>query len=228
MIAAATQQFATGKMLFNWFDVVLVLVLAFGFWRGRRNGMTKELVPLVQWLTVVISGAAGYHALGRELIDRGYIKTVFGKSITEETAAFVTSYVVIVAVVCLVFSLIKHRIKHRLEGSSFFGSREYYFGMISGMLRYLCMVIFALALLNAPYYSQADIMASKEFSNRWFGGGVSGYSGDFFPTLSEVQTSVFKESLAGPFIKNNLSGLLVKTGTSIAPPTTHPVIYFGK
>ena len=30
---------------FNWFDVALVLVLAFGFWRGRKRGMTKELLP---------------------------------------------------------------------------------------------------------------------------------------------------------------------------------------
>jgi hypothetical protein len=35
---------------FNWFDVALVLVLAFGFWRGRKRGMTKELLPTLQWL----------------------------------------------------------------------------------------------------------------------------------------------------------------------------------
>jgi uncharacterized membrane protein required for colicin V production len=228
MIAAATQQIAHGKMLFNWFDVALVLVVLFGFWRGRRNGMTKEVLPVSQWLAMVIAGAAGYKWLGRLLIDQGWIKSVFGKSVTEETAAFVTSYLIIVIAVFTVFSLVKHRLKHRLEGSSFFGSSEYYFGMVSGVVRYLCMVVFALALLNAPHYSLADILAAKAYSNRWFGGGLSGYSGDFFPTVSEVQTSVFKESLAGPFLKDNLSVLLISTSSAVAPPTTHPEIYFGK
>lgn len=228
MIAAATQHIASGKPLFNWFDVALALVVAFGFWRGRKNGMTKEIVPVSQWLAMVIAGAAGYKALGRLLVDWGCIKAVFGKSVTEETAAFVASYLLIAAAVFTVFSIVKHKLKHRLEGSSFFGSSEYYFGMVSGVLRYLCMVVFALALLNAPYYSQADVMASKAYSNRWFGGGLAGYSGDFFPTLSELQTSVFRESLAGPFLKDNLSVLLVKTGSAAAPPATHPEIYFGK
>jgi uncharacterized membrane protein required for colicin V production len=228
MIAAATQQISHGKMLFNWFDVALVLVVLFGFWRGRRNGMTKEVLPVLQWLAMVIAGALGYQPLGRLLIDQGWIKSVFGKSVTEETAAFITSYLLIVIAVFIVFSFVKHHLKPRLEGSNFFGSSEYYFGMVSGVLRYLCMVIFALALLNAPYYSLADIMAAKAYSNRWFGGGLAGYSGDFFPTVSEVQISVFKESLAGPFLKDNLSVLLISTGSAIAAPTTHPVIYFGK
>ena len=228
MIAAATQQIAHGKSLFNWFDVALLFVIVFGFWRGRRNGMTKEVVPVTQWLAMVIAGAAGYGSLGKLLINAGLIKSVFGKSVTEETAAFVTSYLIIVIVVFTVFSIVKHKLKHRLEGSNFFGSSEYYFGIISGVLRYLCMVVFALALLNAPYYSQADVMSAKAYSNRWFGGGLAGYNGDFFPTISEMQISVFKDSLTGPFLKDNLSVLLVKTGSAVAPPTTHPVIYYGK
>ena len=228
MIAAATQQIAHGKPLFNWFDVALVFVVAFGFWRGRRNGMTKEIVPVSQWLAMVSAGAAGYEPLGKLFINAGWIKSVFGKSVTEETAGFVTSYLIIVIVMFTIFSLIKHRLKHRLEGSNFFGSSEYYFGMVSGVVRYLCMVIFALALLNAPYYSQADVMSAKAYNNRNFGGGLAGYSGDFFPTISEMQISVFKDSLTGPFLKDNLSVLLVKTGSAVAPPTTHPVIYFGK
>jgi uncharacterized membrane protein required for colicin V production len=228
MIAAATQQIASGKMLFNWFDVALVFVIVFGFWRGRRNGMTKEFLPVSQWLAMVVAGAVGYKWLGGLLVDWGCIKAVFGKSVTEETAAYVAGYLIIVLAVFTVFSIVKHQLKHRLEGSNFFGSSEYYFGMVSGVLRYACMVIFALALLNAPYYTQADVMASKAYSNRWFGGGMSGYSGDFFPTVSEVQASVFKDSLTGPLLKDNLSVLLISTGSAVAPPTTHPEIYFGK
>ena len=228
MIAAATQHIAPGKMLFNWFDVALLLVVAFGFWRGRRNGMTKEFLPVSLWLAIVIGGALGYQPLGDLFIQQGYIKSVFGKSITEQTAAYLSSYLIIVTVVFIVFSFIKRKLKPRLEGSNLFGSSEYYFGMVAGVLRYACMVIFALALLNAPYYSQADVMAAKAYNNRNFGGGLAGYSGDFFPTISELQISVFKDSLTGPFLKDNLSVLLIGTGKSVGPPATTPVIYLGK
>ena len=42
MIAVATQSFALDQLPFGWFDVVLVAVLGFGLFRGRKNGMTKE------------------------------------------------------------------------------------------------------------------------------------------------------------------------------------------
>jgi uncharacterized membrane protein required for colicin V production len=236
MIAAATQNLAPGKMLFNWFDVALVFVLFFGFWRGRKNGMTKEFVPLVQWLATVIGGAFGYQPLGDLLIQQGFARgfrdflqqlKLFGDSINEKTLAYVFSYLVIAAVLAIFFSLFKAKLKAKLEGSQAFGSGEYYLGMVSGVLRYACILIFALALLNAPHYTLADNLASKAFNNRWFGGGMSGYSGDFFPTLSEVQTSVFKESLAGPVIKDNLSILLVNTVAPGGPAAKPAVIFFG-
>jgi hypothetical protein len=159
--------------------------------------------------------------LGDLLIKQGVIKSVFGKALNEKTAAYLTGYLIITIVVFIVFSFIKRWLKPRLEGSNLFGSSEYYFGMISGIIRYLCILIFGLAILNAPYYSLADIIAAKAYNNRWFGGGLSGYNGDFFPTVSEVQISVFKDSLAGPVIHSNLSALLVNSvppGGPVAKP----------
>lgn len=215
-------------MLFNWFDVALVLVIGFGFWRGRRNGMTNEILPVSQWLVTVVAGAIGYKPLGDLFIQQGIVKTLFGKTIGEETVTYVSSYLIIAAVVFIVFSFVKRRLKPKLEGSNAFGSSEYYFGMVSGSLRYFCMVIFALAMLNAPYYTQTDLQAAKAFNNRWYGGGVSGYSGDFFPTLSEVQTSVFRDSLTGPFLKNYLPLLLINTGSYVPPNAANSNIYIGK
>jgi uncharacterized membrane protein required for colicin V production len=227
MIAVATSNFASGKLLFNWFDVALVLVIAFGFWRGRTNGMTKEILPVCQWLLMVITAAFGYQPLGDLLIKQGIIRSVFGGHFSERTAAYVTSYLLIVVVVFIVFTFVKRALKPKLEGSNAFGSTEYYFGMISGVIRYACMVIFALALLHAPYYSVGDIQAARAFNNRWYGGGVSGYSGDFFPTLSETQSSIFRDSLTGPLVQDYLSVMLVNTfgpGGSAKPP----VISIGK
>jgi uncharacterized membrane protein required for colicin V production len=225
MIAAAI---APTKPLFNWFDVALVLVLAFGFWRGRRNGMAKEILYVMQWLAMVIAGGFGNKPLGNLLLQQGVIRSVFGKTFNEKTAAYLSAYLIGVIGVFIVFSFLKRFFKPKLEGSNIFGGSEYYAGMISGLIRYACMVIFALALLNAPHYTDADILAARAFNNRWFGGGQQGFSGDFFPAVSEMQISIFKESQLGPLIKNNLSILLVNTVPPGGVPPKPAVIEFGR
>jgi hypothetical protein len=154
-------------------------------------------------------------------LQQGVVRSVFGKSINEKTAAYLSAYILIVVVIAIFFSLIKGPLRVRLEGSTFFGSTEYYYGMISGIIRYACILIFTLAMLNAPYYSAAEIQATKAYNNRWFGGGLAGYSGDYFPTISELQITVFKDSLTGPFIHSNLNVLLVNSvppGGPVAKP----------
>jgi hypothetical protein len=120
----------------------------------------------------------------------------------------------------------------RLTGSNFFGSAEYYLGMLSGLVRYACILLVALALLNAPHYTAADIANSEAYNARWFGGGLQGYSGDYFPTVQSVQQSVFKKSLIGPLIKKYLDVLLINSVAADADqptlaPKNKPVIYIG-
>jgi hypothetical protein len=70
-----------------------------------------------------------------------------------------------------------------------------------------------LALLNAPFYTPAEIKAHNAYVQRWFGGGM--YSGNYFPTVENIQEQVFKTSLTGPYLKNYLGTLLIDT----VPPT---------
>jgi len=134
-------------------------------------------------------------------------------------------------VVYLIFQLLKKLFMERLTGSNFFGSGEYYLGMISGLIRYACLMLVALALLNAPYYTAGDVIKSNAYAARWFGGGMQGYSGDYFPTVQSVQESVFKNSLIGPFIKNYLGMFLINSvpaGADQKPaPQKQPIIHIG-
>lgn len=223
MIAAVAQNFASGKTLFNWFDVALVLVLGFGFWRGRKHGMTKELIPVSLWLSIVIIAGVGYAILGDLLIQWGVIRSVFGKTFNEKTAAYLTSYLLIATVVFLIFSFIKKITKRGMEGSNFFGGSEYYFGIIAGVIRYACIVLFFLALLNAPVYTQNEIAAKQAYNNRWYGGGMKDYKGDFIPSMDEFQFSVFNASLFGPFIKDWFSLVLIHS-VPVGAPAKPPVV----
>jgi hypothetical protein len=234
MIAAATQTAPSGffdhlsafldNLPFGWFDVALVAVLAFGLFRGRKNGMTKEVLPMLQSVATVLVCGLGCETAGQAIINLSGL----GK-----LAAYLLGYFILMFAVFLVFILVKKIFMPRLTGSNFFGRAEYYLGMLSGLIRYTCILLVALALLNAPYYTAADIAKTKAYNARWFGGGLQGYSGDYFPTVQSVQESVFKKSLTGPFIKKYLGGLLVNSvpaSDADAPkpvPQIHPLIKIG-
>jgi uncharacterized membrane protein required for colicin V production len=224
MIAAATQathSFALDNLPFGWFDVALVAVLAFGLFRGRKNGMTKECLPVLHWLALVVACGLGYQMVGQIFVNlAGWGNTL----------CYILGYLCVALVVTLLFVVLKKTFLPRLTGSNFFGRGEYYLGMLSGMVRFACILFFALALLNAPYYSAEDIAKNNAYVSRWFGGGL--YNGDFFPTLQSVQEDVFKKSLIGPFITNSLGVLLINSvpsdkDKSAAVPQKHPIIHIG-
>ncbi len=222
MLAAATQTTRAWyqSLTFNWFDVALVLVLAFGFWRGRKRGMTKELLPTLQWLAILLGAGFGHIFLADWFQQQGLVKQVFGNQFNERTAALLSGYLLILFVLVIVFTMLRRKYDPKLEGKGYFGGNEYYWGVVAGLVRYLCLILVALALLNAPYYTAAQIQAQQAYNNRWYGGGLNGYSGDFIPTMYEVQDAIFKHSLIGPFIKSNLSVLLINS-TPVAPHHAH-------
>jgi uncharacterized membrane protein required for colicin V production len=203
---------------FNWFDLAVVALLAFGFWRGRRRGMTKEFLPFLQWMTILLGAGLGHTYLADWLIQQGFIRKCFGNSYRERTAGLISAYLIIAMVVYIVFVVLRRKFGPKLEGSTFFGTNEYYWGIPAGLLRYASMILVVLALLNAPFYTTADIEAAKAYNNRWYGGGLKDYNGDFFPSVDEVQTSVFRGSFLGPLIKDNLTVLLIN---SLSPAKNH-------
>ena len=218
MIAAAPQPMELNNLPINWFDVLLGVLLCFGLWRGRRNGMSKEVMLVFQWLTLVLVSGMGY-----PLFAPTYANTLgMGK-----TASAMLGYGTLALAILLVFYILKGIFVPRLTGSNFFGGGEYYLGMFSGMIRFACMLLAALALLNAPFYTAEEIKAHDAYMKRWFGGGLM--SGNYFPDVNTVQEQVFKKSFTGPYIKSYLGTLLIDT----TPPSTKqkqkkPVILIGK
>jgi hypothetical protein len=177
------------------FDVLLVAVLAAGLWSGRQRGMSVELLDLAKWLAVLFGSAAVYEALGRELAG---CTRVFGL-----LSCYLLAYLGAALVIFSLFTLLKRAVGGKLLGSDIFGHGEYYLGMVSGMVRYSCALLAALALLNARSFNQLDVRAMRQFQKEQFGT-------DLFPTLHSVQASVFEKSCAGPWIRRDLGFLLIK------------------
>ena len=192
------QSLAANSLAVNWFDAVVVLVLGFGIFRGRKNGMSKEILPLFQWLAVVFVCGLFYSVVAPLLVKYALL---------DQMTAYMLSYATLGLAVLFIFSILKRTVGLKLFSSNIFGGAEYYLGMPSGMLRFACMLVAALALLNAPHYTSAQIQAADNYQARWYGA-------HFFPSLYNVQDQVFKKSFTGPYIQDYLSVLLIKPTAS--------------
>jgi hypothetical protein len=222
VIAAISQSLALDKLPIGWFDAALLVTLGFGAFRGRKNGMTKEIIPLFQWIALVLAPGFGYPFVAQ------YYHTTCHFSIL---LSDLIGYLTIAAVVFLIFSGIKKALTPRLAGSNIFGSGEYYLAVPCGIIRYFCIVMFILAFINAKHYTRAEIEAKAAYNARWYGGGI--YTGNYIPDLHTVQDGIFKKSFTGPYIAQYLGVLLIQTvpgdsgGDGSAPPQKQPVIHIG-
>ena len=203
MLAEITQSLPVDKVEVNWFDVAAVLILVVGLFRGRKNGMSMEVLPLFQWLSVVIVSAWFYPAVARWLVNATLLKY---------PAACVMGYALLALAIFFVFSQLKRALTAKLFGSNLFGNAEYYLGMPSGLVRFGCMLLFALAFLNARHYTPQEIKAHHDYEQRWYGS-------DFFPGLQTVQEQVFVKSFTGHSIKKYLGVLLIQ---SVPPEEGQP------
>jgi uncharacterized membrane protein required for colicin V production len=177
----------------NWFDFLVVIVVLLGISRGRKHGMSVEMMVTLQWLGIVFAGAMLYRPLGDLLADSSPMSHLF---------CYITMYILVAIVVKTTFSLFKKALGGKLVGSSVFGGAEFYLGMVAGAVRFVCILIAGLALLNAPYYTTQQIAYSKAQQ-------VDLYGSNFFPELSGVQLDIFRNSLMGSLIKDRAEFLLI-------------------
>ena len=72
----------------------------------------------------------------------------------------VVAYLALALAVLIVFAILQRKFAEMLVKSDFFKGGEYYLGMLAGMVRYACALLFVLALLNARAYTPAEIAAT--------------------------------------------------------------------
>lgn len=197
----------TANLPINWFDIAVVLMLAIGYTRGKKHGMSQESMAVLKWVILVVVAAIAYEPLGLFLAETLKIGKLF---------AFILAYTLAAGVVAGVFVYLNRTVGEKLKGSDTFGKAEFYLAMPAGMLRFACVVLVLLALLNARYYTTAEVKAMAKFQN-------DNYGSSFFPSLSSVQDDVFTRSFVGKQVKEHLSFLLIKPTAPVAPrsaPTT--------
>jgi uncharacterized membrane protein required for colicin V production len=179
----------------NWFDFVVLLLLAVGVLRGRKRGMSEEVLDLVKWILIVIAAAYLYQPLGE-----------FVASVTPFSN--LTCYIALYASIALVtygfFAAIRRAIGQKLVTSDAFGEGEYYMGMVAGGFRYFCVLIVCLAFLNARLYNAEKVKADDAYWEKNLGSGIRP------PSISHLQLSVFENSFCGGLARNYLAAYMIR------------------
>jgi uncharacterized membrane protein required for colicin V production len=190
------------KLPFNYIDLIIIALLVVGIFRGRKRGMSEELLTFVQWIVIVIGGCFVYQPLGNLIKLSAPLSTL---------ACNVMAYVLFALLVKLLFTQIKRAVGEKVLGANFFGVTEYYLGMMAGMIRFACVILMTMALVNARLITAEERATTAKYQRRNFE-SVS------FPTFGSIQQAILFESFAGTQVKEHLDFLLIKSTTWQSAP----------
>ena len=192
---------------YNWFDLVAMAILIVGFFVGRKRGMSLELLTVLQWVSIVFVGALACDPFGRMMSEYSGLNP---------TLTYITAYLITAIGIKVLFVLIRRMTGEKLVTRAVFGNLEYYLGMGAGVVRFACILLFGLALLNAKQYTKAEIKAKLEHQQDWAGS-------IYFPPFGVIQQAVFEESLTGRAVKQFLSAQLINVDPSAAGSPTETI-----
>lgn len=196
---------------FNLFDLLFAAILAAGLLIGRRHGLTQEFFRVVKWLVLVATCSLLYAPVGALIGAQGFF---------DPFSANLIAYLGLALTVFLVFSMVQAKLGKKLSGTDAFGRSEYYLGMGSGLLRYGCMLVVLLALLNARAYTPRELKQQERYTEQNWGSNI-------FPTLHGLQVAIFEGSFTGTFARN-YCGFLLITPTNPEDPAPAPPRIAGK
>lgn len=196
-----------GVLHLNLFDLAVVVWLIIGFFMGRKHGMSQELLPLTQWIAVVISASLFYRVIALPLSQRTGLTLL---------PCALASYVFIGCVVYGLLGNLKKKLDDKFQEGDYFGNGEYYLGMASGVVRFMCILICMLAVMNARIITKAERDATLAMQKQNF-------EDIRFPTYGEVQNAVLIESSTGNFVREYLPHFLITPVNANDAPAPHQI-----
>ena len=178
----------------SWVDLFVVGILVVGVFRGRKRGMSEELLDIIKWTLIVGLAGVLYEPGGRWLAHFSVFSPLFSN---------VFAYVIVALLIYSTFVFLKNKLGEKLVGSDVFGRAEYYLGMAAGAYRYLCILLFAMAFLNARHYDASEIVEKDKYQDQNFGTKL-------IPTVPDVQKEVFDRSFTGRVVHDYLNVVLIR------------------
>jgi uncharacterized membrane protein required for colicin V production len=185
-----------GELPLNAFDAVVIVLAIVGILRGRSRGISQDLLDLLMWVGIAIGGAFAYKPGGAWLAGVAHISPFWSR----------VGVYLGVMVLCFVAKVIlKDLLKDKLANSDLFGSAEYPMGMLSGLVRFLLMIVTACALIHADLVSKERRDAQRKQQ-------VADLGQSFFPSFGEIQEGIFENSFSGKNAKKYAPWLFIEGG----------------
>lgn len=184
---------ALSRMNFNYVDIIVIVWLIIGLFRGRKRGMSQEFLPTLQWVAIVIVAGLFYSPFALLIHQQAQFEQLWSN---------IMAYVLIGFGVHLVYLWVRHLINEKLVGSDLFGRAEYYLGMIAGMVQFACILIAACALINSRLVTKSELAKTEKAQS-------DAFSDIRFPTFGSIQQEVLFKSYSGTFVENNLHPILI-------------------
>lgn len=182
------------KLQVNWVDCAVLLLVFAGVMRGRKRGMSQELLDVTKWFLVLIVAGLVYEPGGRMLAQAMSLSRLTG---------YLGMYALVLVGIVMTFALIRGWMGEKLVSADTFGSAEYYLGMMAGAFRYVCVILVCMAFLNARYFTPQEAQAGRQYQ-------LQNYGSEYFPTLAGMQAQVFERSFTGRLIKDHFKSVLIE------------------
>lgn len=183
---------AGGVAAVSWFDAVVLVWLIIGFLRGRKNGMSLEILMVLQWMAIVVASAQFYQPIGIPLAQSTGLSPEW---------AFRISYSVVALVIGGIMARIKTMVGEKIVGADLFGNGEYFLGMATGVVRFACMVVVFLALLGARVPTSAEVASVNKKGQENFG--------DVSVNPLKIQRDILLASQTGRYVREYLKSALI-------------------
>ena len=177
---------------FGLFDALLIIAIGLGIWRGKKRGISEELLDFLQWLVTIVAAGFLYGLVG-DLLAQAKLPRLW---------ANIGGYVLVIIAISILFGFIKKSVGNKLVDSDFFGGWEYRLGGLAGGIRYFCIWIACLSLLSARYFDPAAVAAERKYQEKEVGGVL-------MPTWGMAQRMALYDSLSGPYLRQYLAHQLM-------------------
>src|ERR1039458_2952089 len=102
MIGMAMPNLALDNLPVNWFDGVVLGMLIIGLFRGRKLGMSKEVLPLLKWVTLVVVCGLWYQTAAQLLVKTAALSRL---------ASCIFGYLLLAFVVVLLFMALRRLLR---------------------------------------------------------------------------------------------------------------------
>jgi len=168
--------------------------------------MSQELLPLLQWIGIVTAAGLLYEPFGLVIRQDTFFSALWSN---------VTAYVLIAAGVHLIYLWFKQMFAVKLVEGHLFGRSEFYLGMTAGAVRFACMLLAGLALMNSRVETEAELAKTEKFQK-------DNFSDIRFPTYGQFQQVVLFKSFSGNWIRSNLQSALI--ASAVPEPAPQPKI----